>query len=787
MAKRKQSQAAKPVAVVPASAFDVWDRIAWYCLHALVILVPIAMSNLGPFSADHVPLTYDQFDIVKVFIERGLLLIAVSAWLVGLFLRGGKVRFTRGEWLLLVFLAWLVLTTVLSIHVPTAIFGKYRRFEGLISFITYAAAFFMALQLADRPERMRSLARSLVIGGFLVAAYGTIQVIGSIPLAAAKVLQPVSVVFAIVVPLALGYLGWARGREDAEVRRAYWVGAVIALFGGVTLAAGLAQNIDLAAARGLVDVSLDPVQWGTLPFEPNRAFSTFGNPDLLGGYLIFPWAVSLGLALSERHDLWRGIYWVCALLNVFVGITSYVRGAWIGASVSLGLMVFAYLRSRAGTGLRLTATDRTFIGGTGLVAASVVIASSLRPDAVRNVLTRVLSIFQFDQGSAQTRFQIWEAARAAIAQRPIFGWGADTFRLLFPMFKPAEYVKSAGYLSVADNVHNYPLQLASGIGIPGALMFYGLIALALVLAARTAFAKGSAGRNLLMSGLWAAVFGYVVHLMFGLSVTGSTIMMWLVMGMLLVPSSRVVEVKPVSWGVVGAALAIAILALGSVLNVRYIVADTHYLKGRVLTQGLDRVDEIEKAMNLNPFNEMYQIELGSAWRDLFRAGAQQYAQTVAAGQPDEELKSQVLQLHTMATDSFESVITYVPQEYDTYVFLANLQNEAATYVDPAFAEQAVDAANRGIKVEKYGPAVRVQLAIALVMQDRIPEAIEQLKFATSLDPMYKQAWVLLGDAYEREGQIAKAIEAYEYALSIDPSDVQLKATFDALVATSTPH
>ncbi len=77
----------------------------------------------------------------------------------------------------------------------------------------------------------------------------------------------------------------------------------------------------------------------------------------------------------------------------------------------------------------------------------------------------------------------------AIKARPIFGFGADTFRLVFPTYKPVEYVTDAGYLSVADNVHNYPLQLAAGIGIPGVLLMYGIFGWAAVRSFATVFNK----------------------------------------------------------------------------------------------------------------------------------------------------------------------------------------------------------------------------------------------------------------------------------------------------------
>ena len=772
-------------AVVSAeSAMDAWDRIAWTCLHILVVLVPLAMSNLGPLNADGVPFTYDQFDIVKIFFERGLMLVAVASWLIGLLVRGGRIRFTRGEWVLVAFLGWLVLTTVLSVHPATAFFGKYRRFEGLLSFLTYGATFFMALQLVTSAARMRSLARTLAIGGFMVAGYGAVQVVGQVGLGVARVLQPVALVAAVAVPIVLAYVALARSDDDPDRRFACWTGAAIALVAGGMLALGLAQNIEAAVSTGAQMVSLDPVRWGSLPFETNRAFSTFGNPDLLGGYLIFPFAVTLGLALSEKHDLWRSLYWWATFLNVFVGITSYVRGAWIGALVALALVILAYVRSVRGTETRLTPIDWTFIGGTGVAAVAVMIASSLRDNVVTNVLTRVISIFQFDQGSAQTRFQIWDAASAAIAERPIFGWGADTFRLLFPMFKPAEYVEAAGYLSVADNVHNYPLQLASGIGIPGALLFYGAIVVALAIAARTAFEKGTAARNLVLAGFWAAVVGYVVHLMFGLSVTGSTIIMWLALGVLLGPTSAEHEVSAPSWKAIGIGAVAILLLVGTVLNVRYIAADTHSLAGRVRSTGVDRVAEIERAIELNPYNDMYRLELGSAWRDLFRSSAEQYLQTVTAGTPDSAILYETLDYYTRAEAAYEDMIRYVPQEYDTYVFLANLHNEAATFIKSDYAEQAIDAAQRGIAIEEYGPAIRVQAAMAYLLLGRPADAVTELEVATSLDPNYTQAFIILAEAYQREGRTDDARAALQHVLERFPTNAEALTALEALEASA---
>jgi tetratricopeptide (TPR) repeat protein len=451
--------------------------------------------------------------------------------------------------------------------------------------------------------------------------------------------------------------------------------------------------------------------------------------------------------------------------------------------VALVALVIAYWRGRAGTDMRLTRLDHVFIGSTAAAAFGVVVGSSLRPDAVRNVLTRVASIFQFGEGSALTRFQIWQAALASIAERPVFGWGADTFRLLFPRFKPAEYVEAAGYLSVADNVHNYPLQLASGIGVPGALMLYGLVGWTLSVGARDVFAKGKGSERLLQAGFWAAVLGYAVHLLFGLSVTGSTVFLWMSIGVLLSPGAGVRQVATPSWRVVALPVVAGLVLLGTVMNVRYVVADNHYLVGRVIARDADAADRIERAIALNPFNEMYKLELGSVWHTRFRAAAERYAAAWAAGSGAEPDRALALDYLATAEDAYLAVIDYAPMEYDTYVFLANLYNEAAIYIDPAYAADAVEVGMRGVAVSEFGPAIRVQLALAYSVQERFDEAIAELEFATALDSRYTGAYTLLGDMYARAGRVDDARAAYEHVLKRYPDDAGARAGLEALEAT----
>ena len=671
---------------------DRWtDRVVWACLHILVFLVPIAVSNPSVIGIDALPFTYDQFDIVKVFVMRALVLVAGAAWSWGLLTRGGNVRVTRVEWLVLAVLAWLVLTTALSVHPATAVFGKYRRFEGLLSFMTYMGAFFLTFQVVDRPAKIRALARTLVLGGVLVAFYGILQ-----------------------------YLG------------------------------------------------LDPASWGRLPFEANRAFSTYGNPDLLGGYLIFPLAISLALAFSEQETRMRALYWGAFLLIAFCWLVAFVRGAWIGGTVALIALGIAVARSRT----RYTSVDWSFTGLVAGVLGLATVRSLSSNDAVMNVAARITSIFKFNEGSAQTRFQIWEAAIAAIKERPVFGWGADTFRLLFPRFKPEAYTQTAGYLSVADNVHNYPLQLATAIGIPGLLMLYALFAWTLAVSAKWAFSRGSGPSRLLMAGFWAAVLGYIVHLFFGLSVTGSTIFLWVSMGVLLSPGAKVREVRAPAWGLLPAIGVVTLCAVLFVGNGVYISADHAYLRSKIVTTGAEAVSEAQRAVKLNPFNDMYRSEVGTAYRQQFEQAVRE-GDAAAAGRAFEA-----------AEKEFQSVIDWVPMEYDNYVFFANLYNQAAfAYRDMSYAQKAVDVAQRGIQVEPFGPAIRLQLVTAYLTLGQPQQALEAAERAIQMDPRFTDLWVAIGESNRQLGNLEAAREAFQRALALDPGRTDALTAVEAIDAS----
>ncbi|HEX9094358.1 MAG TPA: O-antigen ligase family protein, partial [Coriobacteriia bacterium] len=394
-------------------------------------------------------------------------------------------------------------------------------------------------------------------------------------------------------------------------------------------------------------------------------------------------------------------------------------------------------------------------------------------------------------GSALTRFEIWSAALRAIRERPIFGWGADTFRLVFPMTKPLAYTKDAGYLSVADNVHDYPLQLGSAIGVPGFLLLYGLFGWVLYQGLPNAFSRGRGADRLIVTGFWAAALGYIVHLMFGLSVTGSTVFLWLALALILAPTATVSEHQPRSWGPAVAVLTAATLAFASVFNVVYIVADNYYLKAQFGRQSgsADPLQDIQTAIRLNPFNDMYRSQLGQVYQEQMSGWVSQARTQQGQGQDTAESLRNARSSFDLAEAALLDAIDFVPTEYDNYVFLAALYNQAGSYFDPIYFDKAVATADKGIKVEPFGPAIRFQKALGLLSAGRTDEGIKVLEGTITMDPAYSDPISVLGDAYAKAGRLADARKQYEALLKLSPANTQAKQAIDqidARLATGQP-
>ena len=677
------------------------ERIAWLSLLALVFVVPLAMGRLALPGAQ-TPITFDQFDLIKTFVIRVCVFVGLAAWVWHALVEGGRLRRSKVDYLIVALLGWVALTTITSIHPQTALFGTYRRYEGFLTYLLYAGAYFLAIQLLDRGSRIRTLAKTFFCSAAIVNAYAVLQ-----------------------------YLG------------------------------------------------LDPVEWGALSFEENRAFSFFGNPELLAGYVVMSLTIALSLALAEERPSWRAVYWSGFVLALVSWIATFTRGAWIAGVVALLVMLVVVIMTR----VKLKGVDKAFLGVGGIAGAALAALSLRSTSEVMNVWLRLSSIFDFSAGSAGNRFKIWQTALDAIADRPIVGFGADTFKLVFPKYRPIDYVGD-GYLTVADNVHNYPLQLAVALGIPGLLLVIAVFAYAAYSSAPTVFrrAESATADRLILAGFWAACVGYLAHLFFALSITGTTVLLWVATAAVLAPSARSIQVRELKWGRVGAVFASVLAAALVVASFVPLYADSLYVKSK-LAQGQERVALAEKAARALPYESAYRSEIAIARMDAFVEALLQ-VDAVRGTANEQAARSLLLGAFLETERAMLDAMERSPWDFENYIFLANLYAAAGDYIDPQYYDRSIEVARKGIEEMGivYDARLRFQLARGLHARGQSQEAFEHIKLASQLAPDYLEAQLLFAELARELGEPEAAREALERTLQYFPGDPQVIEALNAMGA-----
>jgi O-antigen ligase/tetratricopeptide (TPR) repeat protein len=695
-------------------------RVAWWTLLAMVFLVPLVMTDFT-LPGLQGSLAFSSLELIKLSLIRVLALVSLAAWAWDLLRNGGLVRRTPVDWLIIAWLVWVGITTITSIHWPTALLGTQGRYEGLLTFLTYALVYFLVLQLAADGNRVLRLAQALFWSSVIVSVYGLLQYAGAISLP-----------------------------ED--------------------------------------------LPWA----ETNRAFATYGNPNMLGGFLVITVTVALGLALRERKLAWRLLYWAGFGLNGLALIASFTRGAWIGGAVSLALLGIMAWRQRA----KLHRADWIPAGVFGAAGIGLIVRSLFSADAVMNFGTRIASVFQFGSGSGQTRTEIWRAALSSINDRPLFGWGSDTFGLVFSKFKPADYVRDAGSASGTDNAHDYPLHLASGIGILGAVLFFAIWIWAGIRSWKTVFGRGGdasptdaalhegspgaspgASERLLLGAFWAAAAGYLLHLVFGISVPGSTFLLWIALAVLLAPTARQITVKARRGGTMAAAAIIVVAALGIAGQGVVLAADRAYeiASEEFSFRSLDeRAAAADQAMALNSLVPEYRTAVAALRMERMVAGAGALAQARQEGKdPTPYTEALALGLAD-AEAAYNNAIAFTPPDYANYVNLASVYNLAGSSLDADYYQSAIDTAERGLTVMPFGTAIRVRLAEALLATGRTAEALEALEYSMQLDPKDGSTALPLAKLYQQEGMTAEALTLLKSVEALAPGQAGVAAAIKAL-------
>jgi O-antigen ligase len=358
----------------------------------------------------------------------------------------------------------------------------------------------------------------------------------------------------------------------------------------------------IVGAYGVAQVMhIDPFYY--LPQGPlaPRAFSTFGNADFLGQYLVLAGPLAAAAALTDQNRTWRAVEWAGAIAVLGGLVATQGRTAWL--VVAGELVLLTVILARKSVISRRVAVRVAAASAMALAAAAVGVA--LSPGAAQRWGAAVFSRDLAD------RVAIWMSALRGVAVRPLFGFGPDRFAQLTDRFPPAGGRVLASV--TVDTAHNVPLQIAATAGVVAAVSWLIAVCWPLFASAHDVFSTRNDRGRLLLAGCWVGLLGLTLSLQTGISVIGATAIMWIVAAALMSPSASSHRVAPIRLGrVVAALLLTAVLAAG-IWGSTLILADHAYLVGRMRLRGLTPGSPAEaygRAIDLAPLDEYYRRALG---------------------------------------------------------------------------------------------------------------------------------------------------------------------------------
>ncbi len=213
-----------------------------------------------------------------------------------------------------------------------------------------------------------------------------------------------------------------------------------------------------------------------------RVGGLLDNPIYMGAYQIFTFFFLALLAIKDHRHAMRIWYGVAGVFALIAFVLAQSRGAFIGLGAGLGVFAVYYAV--------FTDRRRIRIIVLSLLALAMVAygtAFAFRDSAF--IQGTPLSRFTHFSGSVSTRFIAWHIAWDGFKERPLTGWGFDTFHILFNQHYNPQSLRFGPYETWFDRSHNTILDVLSMTGILGMIGFAAIF-LALFYTSWRAFRKG---------------------------------------------------------------------------------------------------------------------------------------------------------------------------------------------------------------------------------------------------------------------------------------------------------
>src|SRR3990167_5623546 len=255
---------------------------------------------------------------------------------------------------------------------------------------------------------------------------------------------------------------------------------------------------------------------GTLPFYKSNPFSFYGvalphrisgtwtNPDFFAPYIVLNIFLVFYLYTLEKNKRWKNILIFISALNILSLILSETRASWIGFGAGV-IFFFAVQLSRLSF-FSLKAKKAVLAGFLFLSIAGLFFTLNQEGFFLseNRLIKKVSTLFDVNSILYSGRLAGWKIAISAWRDRPILGWGPESYSFLFDKYFREEYLDYIPESIFFDRPHNKVLEIMATNGTIGILAYIGLFS-AIFYCLIKNYRKNPAG-NLFLMALFISYF-----------------------------------------------------------------------------------------------------------------------------------------------------------------------------------------------------------------------------------------------------------------------------------------
>ncbi len=265
---------------------------------------------------------------------------------------------------------------------------------------------------------------------------------------------------------------------------------------------------------------VDPFPRDYIRHNWTRAFSTIGNPNFLGSYLVLLLPFATDFFVRHKHK-WALLLYAILFYTLLATMT---RGAWVGAGLSHALYFLLLVKNKQFNKRRFTQ----------YVVVTVIVLLTYNGLTDNGFLARLLSIQQDvnnligNEGIehlGSSRMFIWLRGLELVKARPLFGYGLENVGNAFLEFYRTDILDHFNRIVIPDKAHNEYLHIALTTGVFG-LISYLLFLVAIIKKSMTKLYDSE-----LQLALFVAIIGYLIQAFFNISVVSVAYVFWIFLGL----------------------------------------------------------------------------------------------------------------------------------------------------------------------------------------------------------------------------------------------------------------